>query len=280
MIESSRELRRGLAMEQELEKAASVFEFLYADRARLAHLLSQLTDDGIVATSKRVASRSSANTGGFKLSAGIASGNGDLSDQATESLENVFDASWMLPSNALLVLQENGLIQTGPPYSIGCIAQIKGSLSISDISLVKLMWETVSEQALQSIHQSQKKIKRQEFTRTGQVVKDLPDTVQAVVRSGNYAFWSLLDNKDPTFSTHAVSLKYGSQIQGEWYLIGILDAMPDASSEATQDHDIKSPLEQFGEVSDNLRTIIGRPSEFYGVTPLAIFRPINIPTHS
>mgnify|MGYP004709555799 FL=1 len=183
----------------------------------------------------------------------------------------------MLTYKSYLGLQENGLKQLEPPYAIGSIVQIKGKLAIRDISLVKLMWETLSEQMLEGVHPSKIKTKRKDNARIGQLIKDLPDTVQAIIRSDSFSFWSLLDNKDPTFSTHAVSLKYGSRIQGEWYMIGILDAVPDIPmAEETPDLS-KSALEHFSEVSDNLRSIIGRPESYYGVTPLAIFRPINIP---
>ena len=82
--------------------------------------------------------------------------------------------------------------------------------------------------------------------------------------------------------TSDLLLKHGSIIQGEWAIVGVLDAMPDGGAPAEgYDAEFASLLggSVIGTAAAHLgpvaRNMLGRPAGSYGMTPLLIFREIS-----
>lgn len=74
-------------------------------------------------------------------------------------------------------------------------------------------------------------------------------------------------------------LKFGGPIPGDWVAIGIMDAVPDSVINPAVDYGI-SDLDQIaavmlGHLEPLVRQFLGRPSESYGITPLAVFREVG-----
>lgn len=267
-------------MGQKQEKDGSVFDFVYVDRARLGSLLAQLSDDGIVASSKRTSSKSGINQASMKVAAAILSADGMVNDAASEALERSFDASMLLPINALTVLQESGLLHEGvcPGDTIvplGGIVHLRGFFAVHDIEMVRRLWQPMVQLMLADEAPHNRKAKREQIDLAGKVIKDIPPTVQfSMLTSDGVSCWGLLNDNDPTFSTHNLGLKHGALLQGEWHLIGILDAYPD-NGDGFNPFLGEGLLGVMGPVMDELRKVIGRPARAFGVTPLALFRPIG-----
>ena len=84
--------------------------------------------------------------------------------------------------------------------------------------------------------------------------------------------WGTLENKFLRESPTSLGLKHGSQLQGRWRVIGILDAMPgDYQMEASGN----VVHESFGSLHNAMRDQLGRPRDEYGILPLFIFREIQ-----
>jgi len=79
-----------------------------------------------------------------------------------------------------------------------------------------------------------------------------------------------------------VSLKYGPFIPGEWHILCIVDAYADDNKFDNPDapyplvtNDLKNGMEG---ILLMMRASMGRPSGSFGITPLIIFRGLNLTT--
>lgn len=85
--------------------------------------------------------------------------------------------------------------------------------------------------------------------------------------------WSSLKPQSLMVNTDDISFKHGAVIPGEWAMVCLVDAHPDRE-------DVKQALPRtLNELEEgmltmmlSLRTFFGRPSNNYGLTPLAIYR--------
>lgn len=273
-------------MEQEQGKADSVFDFAYVDRVRLGSLLAQLDADGVISTTKRVGSTSSTRTGALKVGvAPILAVDGSVNEVGTDALERSFDASMALPINALTVLQEAGMLRrTLIPIEggdglvpLGGLVHLEGFVAVRDIELIRRLWSPMSQLIVESEPKAHQAAKRKEADFAWKILKELPPTVQFTMLTTEHLYvWGLLNASDPTLSTHEIGLKHGSSLQGKWQLIGILDAYPESDDHVPPNLGGAGGLLDFlGPMIDQFRVIMGRPKKSFGITPLALFRPVN-----
>jgi len=104
-----------------------------------------------------------------------------------------------------------------------------------------------------------------------EIAKSLPHTIQATLSSQiGDSLWSVLELPNFIGSPEALTLKHGAYIDGNWSIIALLDARPDAGAQL-------NPFENAtGNVADMMRGLqefirqqFGRPQTAYAVTPLA-----------
>jgi hypothetical protein len=273
-------------VEHEQDEAGSVFDFVYVDRIRLGSLLAQLDNDGVVSTTKRVGSTATSRSGALKVGViPVLSVDGSVHDVGAESFERSFDASMALPINAITVLQEAGLLRrTLLPSEgdeglvpLGGLVHLEGHVAIRDIDLIHRLWQPITQAVVADVPKAQQAAKKKEAEFAWKILKELPPTVQFTMLTNEHLFlWGLLNANDPTLSTHEIGLKHGSSLQGKWHLIGILDAYPEHDDHVPFDlgggGDI---LDSLGPIIDQFRVLMGRPKRSFGITPLAIFRPVN-----
>lgn len=266
-------------MGHDKEKDDSVFDFLYVNRGRLATLLAQLSDEGIITVVKRTSSQSGSNAGGLKVTSLVATGEGSVTSQATEALEQQFDSSGLLAINALTVLQESGLIHKGLPAPLGQIVLITGDVIVFDVSMVKRIWTPATQLMAAQAKEERKKsgksagasLNSEHLRLAGGILKEMPDFVQIMIHTEDDVAWGVVGNEDPSFVPEMIGLKHGSLVQGEWHVLGVVDALPDAPIDLPSGDGV-NVLANFSEIVQHMRTLIGRPYSAFGVTPLAIFR--------
>jgi hypothetical protein len=91
----------------------------------------------------------------------------------------------------------------------------------------------------------------------------------------------MLDDEGLAAPSSGFMLQHGGQIPGEWHLVGILDAKPDAFEDMPP-YAVKldSTMQLlFGELEPSVREMLGRPPRAYGVTPLVVFRSLSAIDH-
>ncbi|TVP94673.1 MAG: hypothetical protein EA338_12665 [Roseinatronobacter sp.] len=283
---------------QERPDGASVFDFLYADDARISALLSQFNNFGhLVGIDKsQTASRSAGSGFGTsgKVNFAIASGNGDWrtdeNKEATESSIQRYDPRWANTLNLLDELQSRELIADDVASApLGSFVYVKGDLTIRDLGLIKKFWGLKNFSKLTGLGGAPKNRKDRRATdATGgspetpleailELMTVLPHSVQATMEINGQSVWASLHHDALTVSTDDLLLKYGTRLSGTWGMLGILDTHAvelgnaHLSSNKTGG-ELVAALDQFVPM---LRGLLGRPDDSFGLTPLVIMRPTS-----
>lgn len=307
-------------------KNASVYDFLYCDTRRINSFLAQFDDAGVLEKIINRDSISKGGKRGWKINVGgnaLVSGTGGSvtggyevspSAQGSESSERVYDPLWANALAFLDYLHEDNMIERDLAVArIGQFVLVRGRLSVMDLSLFKGMWGVpvirkaiTSGQNLNLPEPTQTRQQRRQSERNGIPSKQkeeadqaldagmaliglLPHAIQArLVAGGNGAvIWTSLKEDSLVISAADLTLKHGTSIAGEWVMVGILDAFPDADADGNLTAEGIASVHQTTVLSDSpfgdlmlsltpvLRPMLGRPFAAYGMTPLMIFREID-----
>jgi hypothetical protein len=102
----------------------------------------------------------------------------------------------------------------------------------------------------------------------------LPHSIQATLQTDSAEVWSSLRPEGMTVNVEDLWLEQGSQLAGEFVLIGVLTAMPGTghTPAATEAMTIPDLSDAFAGIT---RPLMGRPAHSYGVAPLMIYREIR-----
>jgi hypothetical protein len=285
----------------------SVYDFLYCDARRVASFLSQFESHGVAGQVRTSESEASTQTerkvGGGGLSIpGVAQAQTTLERTANteikDATEKTFDPFWKNARRLLDFLSSNGMIVTDIiSAKIGQIVLAKGAVVIIDPSLIREAWEKPSFRAKlrsslgEDIAQGRKmnpKEKDTEFNFFTEVMKMLPHTAQCHLVSLTYAAWATL-SEDSLVSTPAdLMLKHGAYVPGDWNMVGVMDVFPKYAlmrnesgdlpdfDKMTQDS-MQTPIASFmSMIGPVARSAMGRPENYYGITPLLIFREVSV----
>lgn len=289
----------------------SVFDFIYRDANRIALFLSQFDNSGYLThlTQGNVAGRSKEDKGtvdghvGIPGAAKLASTVVATTAARSEAqIQKQYDPAWANALSLLDYLTERDLIHRDvAEASIGSLVLVKGTISISDLHLMEKTWRLPAVKrlmtdgvtgALPPIPKGQRNNPQalalrkaaQDAAKSGRdalelffdMIAILPHTIQARV-FGEADVWCSLASEGLTFDPADLSLKYGSSVPGEWHALGILDALPDGVGD---DHSTADPdwgngaemaVKMMSIIAPITRNMLGRPSSFYGITPLLIF---------
>jgi hypothetical protein len=110
-----------------------------------------------------------------------------------------------------------------------------------------------------------------------EVMPHFPHAAQCTISGSDSKVWSSLLSDGLVTAPGDLSLKHGTEIPGTWNLLGILDALPSPIQPQTAILPTNEPfhLETLIRNFSNLgRTLLGRPPDAYGVTPLLLFRKV------
>jgi hypothetical protein len=282
------------------EPEDSVYDFLYIDARRISHFLSQLTQYGSIVSLTRAVSESNTSGGGINV---VAAKMDTASSQQTTQTRQ-FDAQWIAPLTFLDEASKRGMIRVGLEHArIGNLVLISGSLSLFDLSVIKAAWEIpgVKTMMLKAISTPDGQVpeqaggNRQERRRHAreksgpavmperevgfEMLKNLPHATLAALNVGSASVWTTLREDSLVVAASDILLKHGVNIAGVWNIVGILDAFPDDDESALNNFVGGASLGSLGEFVGTFgpatRTLLGRPAESYGMTPLLIFREVN-----
>lgn len=299
--------------EQDQKDTVSVFDFLYRDTGRIASFLSQFDPSGHLTeiTQGNTAGRSREDRGtidgqiSIPLSAKVASTVVAATTARHDAqVQRQYDPSWANALSLLDYLTKHGLLNRDvSSASIGSFVLCSGTISLADLQLMDKTWRLPAVKRLMtasipnSLPDTPKgmrnnpeiiilKKKAEEAAKNGKDALDLffdmisilPHTLQARL-SGNSKVWCSLVPSGLTFDAADISLKYGSSVPGNWYALGILDAVPDEMDAGGQVNDwgngAEMAVKMMGIIAPITRNLLGRPPEFYGITPLLIFREVE-----
>lgn len=262
----------------------SIYDFIYLDLDRIHSYYAQLTD-GV--PNQKTSSIREQKSFDYKVTGGprdLVHAECKKGDNKEESLEQLMDMHHVLPRDMINLLDDYELISKNLAASnLGKLIMIKGLINFSDFeTLGKNSNAAISH--LKAEGEGLTPQEERDIDIVFNVIKTYPIGVQATMRIKSstiqYA-WMALDKKYLT-SAHLVSaLKHKTLSSEEFVVLGILDAIPDkfVRDEADDLADFKNSLisakpffEALFSMSDTYKEIIGRPDNFYGITPISIFR--------
>jgi len=229
----------------------------------------------------------------------------DPSEGGSEGQERVYDPLWTNALTLLDYLDERGLIHrdviTG---RVGQFVIASGKLSILNMGMLPKIWESGAirdmavrqwvetakiQWAANPVNAALRGSERNrlenacvkaatEGAKAGMdVIPSLPHSAQCTITGTNFSVWSSLTGEGMVGTVADLSLKHGTEIPGEWHLLGVLDALPSPITEQTTIANTGTP-QHFGSIIKNFsnlgRTLLGRAPEAFGVTALLLFRQV------
>lgn len=272
-------------MAQESPITESLFDFLYLDSIKIRSFYAQLTGFGSLSSIKANNAHNStlASEGAFGVNA-MAKFDAKLNYATGEnqSSEKTYDATPTLPREMIDKLDELGFISRElSENSAGNLVLLNGVLSITDIETLQNLLEPtmyfVTEDEYSQLHGDNKKraIKKKldDSKPMVQLIKAIPYALEARLKVGEDMVWMTLNRGEMVGNPHDINLKHGKVLFGEYYVLGVLDAIPN------DDMNIDMTTGSFGDVilelSQSLKATMGRSIDSYGITPIAIFRVIR-----
>lgn len=104
----------------------------------------------------------------------------------------------------------------------------------------------------------------------------MPHAIHAHFLTNHGYLWSSLQPESLTIPTSDLTLKYGGQVPGQWKILYLLDAWMDKGDPPNLDGwSAGGVIDGILGAMHAMKTIIGRPALWYGVTPLMIYRDIR-----
>ena len=260
---------------------SSVYDFLYHDPRRIASFLSQFTQYGQPQSLSHSASTGESTstknvvTGKAIILAG--SGETAASESASDALTTTYDPLWQNALALLDYLHQRELIQRDVAQArIGQFVLVQGQLDVVDLGTLGRAWNEgpFKKLALAAAGVAPGKRKgqqRDEMEAGFSFIKILPHSIHATLRS-TVSVWCCLQSAGMVTSADDLLLKHGVTVQGNWSLLGVLDAGPDLQSTGSPTSNVEDLVDLMRMLAPPAREMLGRPPDHYGVTPLLIFR--------
>lgn len=267
----------------------SVFDFLYHDVRRVGSFLAQFDYSGHLQQVSSTETVAKSGKRGFSVKVagtvpvglGLEGPEGSITlarepeGSGSEAQERVYDPLW---SNALSIL------------NAAMLPKIWQSLGLRDIIArqwaenTKAQWSKNPANAALKGHERDRAEKAQfraaeNLAKVGlDVIEAFPHSAQCTVKGTDFSVWSTLSPDGMVGSVADLSLKHGTEIPGEWHLLGVLDALPNPIPEQTTIHNTGIPQHlgpSIANFSNLARTLLGRAPEAYGMTALLLFREVS-----
>ncbi len=283
----------------------SIYDFIYLDTNKIHSYYAQLTNglpNQKKYSDKTKNSRSGKVTGGPR---DFIHGEYNSEKTGEEDYEELMDMAHVLPRHLINLLDERGMIAKKLATNhLGRLVLVKGLFHMIDVDqfsdlaepIIKIYKKTVSEE---EFNESLRDFTEDDLKDFINIFKSYPLRFQANLKVNTPASnatgkipeevyaWMSLQEEYFTHSFIDFSLKHTNVSTEDFYVLGVLDAIPEKFLN-TEDEKKKLELMQkvvtsnvLGEFSFKFgaafKSLVGRPDEFYGVSPICIFRNIDIP---
>lgn len=269
------------ASENDSPTTEFLYDFIYLDRTRIQSLYAQLSEKGSLVVVRNVDQTSHVDQSRFKLGVpSIAGGESHTSKSGSSSRETHYDASWFMPVETINRLDDLGYIYRDLASTpVGQLVLIKGSLQILDIRMLRELWPSI----IKIIGQGNIKlpsVNKQDLATMKNFLpgflNTLPHALQMNFLSEKGESWATMNPDMMNVNSGDLGLKHGTLIPGDWHMLAVLDVRPTPETvEPTPDF-LSTPLgDIMVQVMSAIQQLAGRPGASYGVTPVAIFRPLK-----
>jgi hypothetical protein len=260
--------------------------------------MAQLDPNGVLTGIRASVSATTTFVGQVKATALLASGALQGTDASTEGTERQFDPMWTLPVALLNRLDELSFVYRGVSNAaIGSLVLSRGWCRLISVTMVRDMWpaigkvlEVQANAARQAELASSNRHQRRGFAKTSsqqqvagprindivEIAKHLPHANEFHMVTEEGDIWCTLLPECLLTKAEDLALMHGTVIPGEWFLLSVLNARPsEEPSPAWQSLPSSNIAGAMNDLLASIRELMGRPSTFYGVTPLVLFRKVT-----
>ena len=271
---------------QDKTENPSVFDFLYQDARRVASLLGQFDNFGVLQSITHKQSFSETGSQGNELSAeanvlalkGTGKQTANTSKNEAGESSKAYDPYWHNSLNLLKYLRDQHYLHENVKDArLGQIVLVSGDLRVFDLSVVKTLI-TDFKTLHRAMNDGKPPANAKEAEKQKAIAKllsQLPLMPQAILTNGEHKLWAVLKEDCLEINASSLFLTYGVSVTGTWHMLGILDAKP-------SDIDPPDTSGEMETIVDAMRSLgpmgrrIGRPADAFGVTPLLIFRKVEV----
>lgn len=271
-------------MVQELHDIKSIFDFLYLDNTKIKSFYAQLTGVGALTNIKENDELSTIQNKDAGIGVPpVASAKIAHQESVKRAGERLYDAIPTMPREMINKLDELGFIERElSEKTAGRLVLLQGKLTITDMGTLNGSMESLANihifQSTQGLNVEERDKASAEMRYFYQVMidamKTMPYALEATLFVNNSSVWMTLNRDEMVGNPHDINLKHGNILFGDYYVLGVLDAIP--NDEENLPIAITNEFRNgIRDVVNELRTLIGRNPESYGITPIAIFRVIR-----
>ncbi|HYL73277.1 MAG TPA: hypothetical protein VEU96_03680 [Bryobacteraceae bacterium] len=247
----------------------AVHDFLYVDRVRVSALYAQLFPQGTLTSVKTTSQTGFSDDKNVGSDLKIIKAESKYSTLGHEGIEHVFDASWAVPLEVLAVLKARSLVRRSLKDPVlGAVVLLDAHLRIIDYATMKDLWEP----ALNAFVGEEKAAEMKGLV---SFIKGVPHTMHAHFLTSEALLWASLEPGSLTVPSADIVLKHGGLVSGSWKVLFVVDAFP-VYGDPPEFHSWSAGQATEGVLNaiNLLRTQIGRPHDWFGCTPLMIYRDI------
>lgn len=276
-------------MAQDLQNIESIFDFFYLDNPKIKSFYAQLNGLGALNALKNTSQIGDTHKMEATAGAPAVIGGKIGNDHAVSTTsEHLYDGLPTMPREMIDRLDELGFIQRElSPDNLGALVLVQGYLNIIDIEVMKGVIDPTIKFTLNSMPNTttSHKEKRKAFENTVSPVIEFMKNVPFALSCNLFVpsnlddtltqVWMSLARDDMSSVIHDINFKHGEKLAGKWYVLGILDAIPNSLDMNNIILPNSGEMEQFKKAMSEMMKMFGRDDEAFGMTPIAIFRVIK-----
>jgi hypothetical protein len=281
-----------MAQSSFLERDSPV-DFLYLDKNRIASLIGQLSDKGMLTGLKSTVEQSRSTEGRAAGSLAIVEAEAGRSRTSSASSEESYDPFWTHAYTFLRDLEANFAVPLAKAR-LGSLVKFRALIQFLDLRLMRNLWEpslralaASQEQIVNpaSSRQQKRHQQRQEAKQPAgaqplpgdmaiglQFLQAMPHLFHMTFLSEEgLSLWAAVRSDHLTISSEDLTMKFGAAIDGLWTVVGIVDG---GVAPATLLPVGSEMLDTLVDTMAKLRGLMGRPQNHFGLTPIAIYAPL------
>lgn len=274
-----------------LEKDNPV-DFLYLDRNRVSSLIGQLSDRGMLIGLRSVVGKIEGKEASAGGSVAVAKAEGKTSRTVSESQEETYDPFWTHAYSFLRDLEANFAVPLDQAR-MGSLVKFDAFVQFLDLRIMRELWEPSAHAFLNSANAPvagssspvSRKKRRDQRQRQQQspvsdavkigleVLKNMPHLLHMILLAQQgFRFWAAAQPEYLTINSGDLVMKYGAVIDGMWTVVGRVDGR---IGDAPEPLKVNPVVDGVVTAMAGLRELVGRPKDHWGLTPIAIYAPLQ-----
>ena len=256
-----------------ISEKEKLIDFLYIDQEKIDSFLSQIQKGALRSVKKTNGVTQGSSISGEASIPQLAKGTVVNNNQDKDDLEQQFDP---YHSQILELIEHFNLpvLEELPDFSNGDILLLESAISIRNLDTIRQMLPLAKKhKKVMGLQQANFKSTEAIFSFVEDILGIMPLSIDAEItlKSGQIVHGPLKES-NLSIKTHDLFRAYGTQLPGNWFVLGMIDRKEEVIAQPSQQNDLT--LYQFvDQISSGMATFCSSGS--VQVTPILIFRTVS-----